>query len=55
MRREPVLEKDITYVGLDVSKRTIAVAIRRPGQALEECSLPNEPRAVARFGRRMKR
>ena len=50
------MEQGITYVGLDVCKRTIAIAVRWPGQPEpEECSIPNEPRAVARWARRMKR
>jgi transposase len=50
------MEQGITYVGLDVCKRTIAIAVRWPGRPEpEECSIANEPRAVARWARRMKR
>jgi len=50
------MEQGTTYVGLDVCKRTIAVAVRWPGRAEpEERSMPNEPRAISRWERRMKR
>jgi hypothetical protein len=40
------MEQGVTYVGLDVSKRTIAMAVRWPGRKdPEERSRPNEPRA----------
>jgi transposase len=49
------MEQGTTYVGLDVSKRTIAIAVRWPGRAEpEERSIPNEPRAIARWAKRMK-
>jgi len=46
----------ITFIGLDVHKRSIAVAVRRPGTvAVHEERLPHEPGAVARWARRWKR
>jgi transposase len=50
------MDQGTTYVGLDVSKRTIAVSLRSPGRSEpEERSIPNEPRAVARWARRVRR
>ena len=50
------MEQGTTYVGLDVSKRTIAIAIRWPGRREpEERSIPNEPRTIARWAKRMER
>lgn len=49
------MSEDITYVGLDVHKRSIAVAIRAPGAPVLEEQLPNEKSAVARWARRWKR
>lgn len=46
----------ITCIGLDVHKRTIAVAARVPGEpAVYEEQLPNEREGVARWARRWKR
>jgi hypothetical protein len=54
--KEPVMEQGTTYVGLDVSKRTIAIAVRWPGQREPaERSIPNHPRAAARWARRIQR
>jgi transposase len=50
------MEQGITYVGLDVSKRTIAIAVRWPGRREpEERTIPNEPRAVARWAKKLQR
>jgi transposase len=50
------MEQGITYVGLDVSKRTIAIAVRGPGcKEPEERSIPNELRAISRWAKRMER
>ncbi|MGH7287627.1 MAG: hypothetical protein ACREI8_06370 [Myxococcota bacterium] len=50
------MEQGTTYVGLDVSKRMHAIAVRWRGRAEpEERSMPNEPRAISRWARRMKR
>jgi transposase len=50
------MEKGTTYVGLDVSKRTVASAVRWAGGAEpEERAIANEPRAVGRWARRLKR
>ncbi|MGQ0669775.1 MAG: hypothetical protein ACT4PO_08920 [Actinomycetota bacterium] len=36
-----------TYLGLDVHKETIAVAVLRPGEALpDERTIPNTPEAL---------
>jgi transposase len=47
--------QDITYIGLDVHKRTIAVAVRQGNALIHEEQLPNEPAAVARWARLWKR
>ncbi len=45
----------ITYVGLDVHKRTIAVALRRPGtDEVVEWQVAHEPTAVRRLIRKLK-
>ena len=50
------MEKGITYVGLDVHKRGIAISVRWPGgQEPERRTIANEPRAVGRFVRWIKR
>lgn len=50
------MEKGTTYVGLDVHKRSIAISVRWPGvMEPEQRTIPNEPRAVKRWVRRMKR
>jgi len=50
------MEKGTTYVGLDVHKRAIAISVRWPGgREAEQRTIPNEPRAVARWIRKMKR
>ncbi len=50
------MHEGTTVVGLDVHKRSIAVAIRRPGaREAQEERLPNEAAAVARWAKRWKR
>ncbi len=50
------MEHGTTYVGLDVSGRTIAIAVRGSGRnEPEERSIPNELRAIARWAKRLKR
>ena len=49
------MSEDITYIGLDVHKRSIAVAVRQTGVLVHEEQLPNEPGAVTRWARRWKR
>ena len=50
------MEKQTTYVGMDVHARTIRVAVPGPGGARrEEWGLENEPRAVASLARRLLR
>lgn len=44
-----------TFVGLDVHKNTISVALMRPGQPLLEWSLANEAAAVCRLIRKLER
>ncbi len=49
------MKESITIIGLDVHKRSIAVAIRQPGiDGVQEERLPNEPGAVKRWARRWK-
>ena len=49
-------ENSTTYVGLDTSKRSIQVAMLRPGcQEPVEWETVNEPRAIRRLARRLKR
>jgi len=45
----------MTYIGLDVHKRSIAVAVRPPGRSVQDEELPNEPKAIARWAVRRKR
>lgn len=50
------MNQGTTIIGLDVHKRSIAVAARQPGGgAIHEETLPNESAAVARWARRWKR
>lgn len=49
------MKKDITYVGMDVHKQSIAIAVRGAGGERESRTIPNEERAVSRWVRRMKR
>lgn len=53
--KEPVVSQNTTYIGLDVHKRSIAVAVREGGSPVQEERLPNERAAVARWARRWKR
>lgn len=48
------MSEDITYIGLDVHKRSIAVAARQ-GTAVREEQLPHERAVVTRWARRWKR
>ena len=48
------MSEGTTDIGLDVHKRSIAVAVWQGGEVLEE-QLPNERSAVARFARRWKK
>jgi len=49
------MKQGTTIIGLDVHKRSIAVAVRPAGgQAIREETLPNEPAAVRRWARRWK-
>jgi transposase len=50
MRKEPVVKNSIRYVGLDVHKDLIAVAVcEEDGSVTSLGNLPNEPAAVARL------
>ena len=53
--KEPVVSQDTSYLGLDVHKRSISVAVRKGGALVHEEQLPNERAAVARWARRWKR
>lgn len=54
MREEPVVKSAIHYVGLDVHKETIAVAIcDEQGRATSLGTIPNQPDSVARLMRRL--
>ena len=44
-----------TYVGLDVHQKDIVVAFLAPESELSEWKLPNEPKAVRRLARRLRR
>jgi len=56
IRREPAVNENITWVGLDAHKRSISVAMLLPErrQALE-WEVPNEPSAVKRLARKLER
>ncbi len=50
------MHEGITCIGLDVHKRSIVVAVRRPGDPeVHEERLPNERQAVTRWARRWKK
>src|SRR6058998_3644203 len=54
MRKEPVMEKDIRFVGLDVHAETIAVAVAEPnGQVRFVGTIPNRPEPVARLVKKL--
>jgi transposase len=55
MRKEPVVKNAIHYVGLDVHKETIAVAVcDSEGRATSLGTIPNGPDPVARLMRRLR-
>jgi transposase len=49
------MEKGTMHVGMDVHKRSIVLAMRGPEGAVSERTIPNEPKAVARWLRKTKR
>lgn len=49
------MDQGTIFIGLDVHKRSIVVAVRRRGVLVGEERLPNERRAVERWARRWKR
>src|SRR5437867_5788957 len=55
MRKEPVMEKDIRFVGLDVHAETIAVAVAEAGQgpARSVGTIPNRPESIARLMKKL--
>jgi transposase len=56
MRKEPVVEKSITWIGLDAHKEFIAVAMRASdSKDFIETKLPNESDAIRRFVKKVVR
>ncbi len=56
MQKEPVVAKDITWVGMDAHKQFIMVAVRLSGRTdLVEWKVNNEPRAVKRLAKKLVR
>src|SRR5213596_1018529 len=55
MRKEPVMEKDIRFVGLDVHAETIAVAVVDAGQgpARSVGTIPNRPESVGKLVKKL--
>ena len=49
------MNEGTTYVGMDVHKRTIAVAVRFPDGGFDERTIPHETRAVNPLVRKWKR
>lgn len=49
------MHEGTTFIGLDVHKRSIAVAVRQAGAEVAEERLPNEQQAVGRWASRWKR
>jgi transposase len=47
------MEEDSTFVGLDVHKDSIAVAMLVPGQAVVAWHVPHEPAAIRRLAKRL--
>jgi transposase len=55
MQEEPVVQENTTFVGMDVHKGSIFVALLRPGsQTVEEWQLENKAVAVARLAKKLK-
>lgn len=56
MRREPVMDGSITWVGIDAHKKTLAVAILWPGGVHpEEFTIEHDERAIRKLVRRLDR
>src|SRR4051812_23880114 len=53
-RKEPVVKKDIRFVGLDVHAETIAVAVAEPsGEVRTLGTIPNRPEPLRRVLKRL--
>lgn len=56
MRKEPVVKKDISWVGLDAHKRNIAVAVLWPGRReAEQWEIENTPKSVERLLKKLEK
>src|SRR5213594_4037807 len=54
MRKEPVMKKDIRFVGLDVHAETISVAVADPsGEVRSIGIIPNRPEAIRKLVKRL--
>src|SRR5438034_4013151 len=54
MRKEPVLRKDIRFVGLDVHADTIAVAVAEPnGEVRSVGTIPNRPESIGKLMKKL--
>ena len=53
MRREPVMDGFITWVGIDAHKKTLAVAVLAPGQREDEFTINNDERSIRKLARRL--
>jgi transposase len=56
MRREPVMERSITWVGLDAHKKSISVAMLLPGrQVAEQWSIEHDEASIRRLVRKLEK
>ena len=56
IRKEPVMGKAITYVGMDAHKEAISVAVLLPGETKPiEWQVANEKAAVLKMWRKLQR
>src|SRR6187401_1708085 len=55
MRREPVMEGSITWVGIDAHKKTLAVAVLGPDGRPDEFTIANTEAEVRKLARRLTR
>lgn len=49
------MEGNITWVGIDAHKKTLAVAVLAPGRAPEELTIANNEKAIRKLSRRLER